>query len=66
MRRDPNEPINVQRAEQRRDPLPQQYAERILRLAERLYNDGRGVVIIQKSHGSGGRQLHISSYGEDH
>lgn len=65
MRRDPNEPIRVVSAEPRREPLPAQYRERILRLAETLYNNGRGVVIIQKSHSAGGRQLHIAAYDSE-
>lgn len=64
MRRDPNEPIRVERAEYHREPLPAQYRERILRLAETLYNNGRGIVIIQKSRADGGNRLHISAYDE--
>ena len=61
MRKD--EPIRID-AGRRRDPLPTQYRERILRLAEELYNNGRGIVIIQKSRADGGNRLHISSYDE--
>lgn len=62
MRKD--EPVRIDTG-RRREPLPQQYRERILRLAEELYNNGRGIVLIQKSAASGGRQLHISSYDGD-
>lgn len=57
------EPIRID-AGRRRDPLPEEYKQRILRMAETLYNNGRGIVIIQKSRADGGNRLHISAYDE--